>query len=166
MKLINLLFFFFPIYSFSQVADSVKDTKWINYKRISVEVENNLKYFEDKIYVSQEGDTLVRSFTKSRATNAVICESSFLHNKKNGLEIIYFPNGVIESINYFLEGKLWEAISRADSNGMLLNPGTLHDGNGTKFFTDYHHLNSNCYQTYKNGLPNGPFYETTGNTSA
>ena len=161
-----LLCLVLPACAFSQIPDSMNDSKWVNYKRVRVNEENSLRYFEDKRFVTENGDTLTRSLARSKATHNVISETSYLHNKKNGLEVTYFQNGVIEEINYYLDGKLWETISRSDSNGRLLNPGTLHNGNGTIFFTDYHSLDSNCFETFSNGLPEGLYYQPIGSYTA
>jgi antitoxin component YwqK of YwqJK toxin-antitoxin module len=111
-----------------------------------------------KEYITEEGDTLVRDFSISAEFHQVLKERSFIHNKQNGLEVDYYANGTIKQINYYLNGRLWNVISRADSSGKLLNPGNLHDGNGVQFFSDPYGVEPNCYETYKNGLPEGPFY--------
>ncbi|HMH20214.1 MAG TPA: hypothetical protein VK563_00490 [Puia sp.] len=167
MKLIKIIVcFLFPLCSFSQGNDSLKNKKWINYNRKRGIGETSIKNWEDKINISRSGDTLVRKFARSMGTGEVLYETSYIHNEENGLEIAYHPNGMIKEINYYLDGRLWETISRSDSNGKALNPGTLYNGNGTRLFTDYHYLDLNCYETYRNGLPEGPYYEQTGTSIA
>jgi antitoxin component YwqK of YwqJK toxin-antitoxin module len=101
----------------------------------------------------------MRVIDETSETGEILQETSYLHNKRNGLQIEYHTNGFIKEINYYLDGKLWEVISRADSTGKLLDPGTLRDGNGVKRFHDFYGMDPNCFETYKNGLPEGPFYK-------
>ena len=167
MKLIKtILYFLFPLCSFSQVQDYSKKEKWINFHRKRGIGETSIGNWDDKKYISSNGDTLTRSLAKSMGTGEILYESSYLHNQKNGLEIAYYSNGIVKEINYYLDGRLWETIFRADSTGKLLNSGTLHDGNGTKLFYDHLWLEPNCYETYRNGLPEGPYYIQTGTSTA
>lgn len=99
-----------------------------------------------------------RRFSLTGKFRQILKEQSFLHNKQNGLEITYYPNGTIQTIDYYLNGKLWDVISRSDSNGRLQNPGNLHNGNGVRFFFDQFGVEPNCYMTYQKGVPEGLFY--------
>jgi antitoxin component YwqK of YwqJK toxin-antitoxin module len=166
MKYIKLLLLFFlPFSTYSQSRDSANDRKWNNFTRKRGIGEKSIGNWDDKTYITSNGDTLVRSLALSMNTHEILYESSYLHGQKNGLEIAYFPNGIVREINYYLDGKLWEAVSRSDSAGRLLNPGTLHNGDGTKFSADHLGLNPNCFETYKNGLPEGPFFMQTGTST-
>lgn len=167
MKVINMILLFcLPIFAYSQEHDSLRNENWFNFDRKRSPYERNYRYLNEKLYITKDRDTLIRNITRSKETNEILQESSFHHGKKNGLEIFYFPNGVIEELDYYLDGKLWETISRSDSNGKLLNPGDVHNGNGRHFFSDYHDPDVNCYETYRNGLPEGPYYRITGTSSA
>jgi antitoxin component YwqK of YwqJK toxin-antitoxin module len=159
MKFYSFWFFLLlPMLSFSQSMDSIKNSKWSNFNRKRSEFENSPRYWEERKNITSEGDTLVEALTRSTETKEVIREESSLHNKKNGLQIYYWPNGVIKEIDYYLDNHLWETISRADSSGRLMDPGTIHQGTGTRLFNDIYGIDPNCYETFKNGLPEGLFY--------
>lgn len=145
-------------YLFSQVDDSSLIDNWKNFDRTRGVGDSYIHSYVNKQYLTSEGDTLVRSLSISGEFHQILKEESFVHNKLNGLEIEYYPNGNVREINYYLDGNLWEVISRADSNGKLYNPGNLHNGNGVRFFFDHYGLEPNCYETYKNGVPEGPFF--------
>jgi len=140
-----------------QTIDTFHVDNWINFNR-QVEGETYGGHYEEKGYVTEQGDTLVRRLTVTTGYNQVQQEQSILHSLPNGLCISYYQNGVIAEIAYYLNGRLWNVISRADSSGKLYNPGTLHNGNGTRYFFSNFDRESNCYETYKEGLPDGPFY--------
>jgi antitoxin component YwqK of YwqJK toxin-antitoxin module len=163
MKFIPIWFcFLLPMVSFSQATDSLINSKWSNFNRKKSRYEDSPRYREERKNITKEGDTLVQALTRSSETNEVLIEESYLHNKKNGLQIFYWPNGVIKEIDYYLVDRLWETISRTDSSGRLMDPGTLHKGTGTKLFNDIYGIDPNCYETYKNGFPEGPFYTFIG----
>jgi hypothetical protein len=167
MKVIFIwIYLLIPILSNSQSIDSPKYSKWSNFNRKRNRFEDAPRYWDERKYITVEGDTLVQALTRSSETNEVLIEESHLHNKKNGLQVYYWPNGVIKQIDYYLNDRLWETISRADSNGRLMDPGTLHQGTGTKLFTDFYGTNPNCYETYKNGFPEGPYYLVSGQGEA
>jgi hypothetical protein len=159
MKLISLVLYFLSSFSsYSQFTDTVKVTKWVNYNRKRGVGENIPGVYDEIRYNTVHGDTLLRLLAKNRETNEVLYEESYLHDQKNGLAIYYFPNGIIKEISYYLDGKIWETISRADSTGRFLNPGSLHNGSGIRLFYDFYLTEPNCYESYKEGLPEGPFY--------
>jgi antitoxin component YwqK of YwqJK toxin-antitoxin module len=158
-KIILFISFIFScLHLFCQKNDSLIANRWVNYLRSRGVGENDEHNLADKQYVTKEGDTLVRRFFVSDGLNQVLKEQSLIHNKQNGLEITYYSNGGIKEISYYLNGRLWDVISRADSNGKLQNPGDVHNGSGTRFFFDHYGLEPNCYETYKDGVPEGPFY--------
>jgi len=140
---------------FSQTVDSFSVDNWINFNR-RVIGETYGGHDKEKTYVTQQGDTLVRRLTFTTGYNEVQEEQSILHGQPNGLGISYYQNGAIAEINYYLNGKLWNVISRADSNGKLYNPGTLRNGTGIRYF--FGHPEPNCYETYQDGLPEGPYF--------
>jgi len=112
----------------------------------------------EKAYITQQGDTLIRRLTVTTGYNQVQQEQSILHGQPNGLSISYYQNGIIAQVDYYLNGKLWNVISRADSTGKLYNPGNLHNGTGTRYFFSQSGHEPNCYETYQDGLPKGLFY--------
>jgi|HubBroStandDraft_1064217.scaffolds.fasta_scaffold94588_2 hypothetical protein len=142
---------------FSQTVDSFRVDNWINFNR-KVIGEAYGGHDEEKAYVTQQGDTLVRRLTLTTGYNEVQQEQSILHGQPNGLSISYYQNGVIAEISYYLNGRLWNVISRADSNGKLYNPGTLRNGTGIRYFFSNFDREPNCYETYREGLPEGPYY--------
>jgi hypothetical protein len=146
----------------SQTVDDLKATKWVNYDRKRGIGDHTPGEYDEIQYHSIQGDTLLRLLAKNRGTKEVLYEESYIHGEKNGLAIYYFPNGVIKEIDYYLNGKIWETISRADSTGKLLDPGNLHNGSGIKFFYDFYLTEPNCYETFKEGLPDGPYYAVNG----
>ena len=143
---------------FSQSNDSLISDRWVNYLRPRGVGDSYSNKLIDKQCITKEGDTLVRRFFISGELAQVLKEQSLIHGKQNGLEITYYPNGGIEEISYYLNGRLWDVISRADSNGRLQNPGNLRNGSGVRFFFDHYGLEPNCYETYQGGVPEGPFY--------
>jgi antitoxin component YwqK of YwqJK toxin-antitoxin module len=158
VKYFFLMFFLLQCFcSFGQNKDSLAAEKWVNYKRNRSAGDDNIHNMVNKQYITREGDTLTRSFFMGGDFHQILKEQSFIHNKQNGLEIIYHPNGNIQQISYYLDGKLWDVISRADSNGKLQHPGNLHNGNGVRFFSDRFGIEPDCYMTYRNGVPEGLF---------
>lgn len=143
---------------FSQSEDSLTVDKWSNYNRPRGIDEDRVKSWVDKKYITADGDTLVRRLSVSAGQHQVLQEQSFIHGKQNGLEIGYYPNGTIKEMTYYLNGRPWDAISRADSNGKLYDPGTLRNGTGTRYFFSNFNRESNSFETYRDGLPNGPYY--------
>jgi antitoxin component YwqK of YwqJK toxin-antitoxin module len=152
MRKIHFLIFFLltGFYSFSQVEDSLAADKWVNFNRPRGTGDNYFHNVVDKQYITKDGDTLVGSLFLSAEYHQILKEQSFLHDKQNGLEIVYYPNGVIHTIDYYLNGRLWDVVSLADSNGRLQNPGNLHNGTGIRFFSDEFNVEPNGYMTYKN----------------
>ncbi len=142
---------------FSQKVDSFSVENWINYNR-RVVGETYGGHYQEKAYVTEQGDTLIRRLTVTSGENEVQQEVSMLHNRLNGLSITYFQNGVISTIDFYLNGKLWNVISRADSSGKLYDPGTLRNGTGTRYFFSNFDREAYCYETYKDGQPDGPYY--------
>jgi antitoxin component YwqK of YwqJK toxin-antitoxin module len=158
-KHITALFFIFMFfYSFSQSSDSLPVKSFINFNRPRGIGEIFATGQIEERNISVEGDTLVRTFDINREFPQVLSETSYLHGKKNGLAVSYFQNGLVKEINYYLNDRIWSVFSRADSSGRLLFPGTLHNGNGTKYFSDNLGYEPNCYITFKNGLPEGAYY--------
>jgi antitoxin component YwqK of YwqJK toxin-antitoxin module len=142
---------------FSQTVDSFSVDNWVNFNR-SVIGETYGGHDKEKVYVTKQGDTLVRRLIVTSGYNEVQQEQSILHGQPNGLSISYYQNGAIAEIDYYLNGKLWNVISRADSNGKLYNPGTLRNGTGIRYFFSNFDREPNCYETYRDGLPEGAFY--------
>ncbi|HSZ35207.1 MAG TPA: hypothetical protein VK772_17965, partial [Puia sp.] len=102
MKFIPIWFcFLLPMVSFSQATDSLINSKWSNFNRKKSRYEDSPRYREERKNITKEGDTLVQALTRSSETNEVLIEESYLHNKKNGLQIFYWPNGVIKEIDYY-----------------------------------------------------------------
>jgi hypothetical protein len=142
---------------FSQTEDSFSVGKWVNFNRRVIGDTYGCHDVE-KAYITQQGDTLVRRLTVTSGHNQVQQEQSILHGQLNGLTISYYQNGAISEIDYYLNGRLWNVISRADSNGKLYNPGMLRNGTGVRYFFDNSGHEPNCYETYQDGLPDGPYY--------
>jgi antitoxin component YwqK of YwqJK toxin-antitoxin module len=142
-----------------QKIDSSNNCKWINYNRVN----EKPFYIADKKwenrFITSSKDTLERTFSYShfRDTGPILFEFSKINGKINGLTIGYHPNGKIYSVQYFLDGLLWAAISLSDSSGKSYFPGSLTNGNGTMTFlsNDGQDLG---FQTYKNGHPDGLFF--------
>jgi antitoxin component YwqK of YwqJK toxin-antitoxin module len=142
------------------IAASAQDTsaeKQTNFSRKRGMADNTTANYETKVYVLENGDTLVQKFARALYTNEILRESTYFHNKKNGLEITYYPNGMVSTINFYLDGKLWETISRADTSGRLIDPGNLRNGTGVVPIYSVYGFDSLGYETYKNGYPEGPF---------
>lgn len=79
-----------------------------------------------------------------------------VNGKLNGLSISFWANGIVNSVDYYFEDRLWETISKTDSTGKLLNPGTLVNGNGLVYkYTPKGKRISTT--TYKEGYPSGPY---------
>jgi hypothetical protein len=155
----HLLFFFLLncLSSFPQRVDSLAVDSWINFNRRAIG-ETYGGHDVEKAYITQQGDTLVRRLTVTTGYNEVQQEQSILHGQPNGLSISYYQNGVIAEISYYLNERLWNVISRADSNGKLYNPGTLRNGTGIRYFFSNFDREPSCYETYREGLPEGPYY--------
>jgi len=151
---------------YAQKKDIFIIDNWINYNRLRGPGDNYGVKYEEKPYYTADGDTLIRRVFLTAEFDQVQKEESLLHGKRNGLAITYYPNGIVAEINYYLNDKLWNVISRADSNGTLLNPGTLHNGTGIRFFFDLRGNEPNCYETYVNGFAEGPYYWVKDETTA
>jgi antitoxin component YwqK of YwqJK toxin-antitoxin module len=145
------------LHLFCQRSDSLVANRWVNYLRPRGVGDNDTHDLVDKQCVTKEGDTLVRRFFVSGELNQVLKEQSLIHNKQNGLEITYYSNGGIKEISYYLNGRLWDVISRADSNGKLQNPGDVHNGSGTRFFFDHYGLSQIATKLIKTEYRKGHF---------
>ena len=155
-KILTALFAIIPFSTcFSQSADSFSVDNWKNFNRYVVGETYGARYVE-KAYVTSQGDTLIRRLTVTSGINQVQEEVSIVHGQPNGLSISYYQNGAIAEVAYYLNGKIWNVISRADSNGKLFDPGTLKNGTGIRYF--FGRPEPNCYETYQNGVPEGPYY--------
>jgi antitoxin component YwqK of YwqJK toxin-antitoxin module len=131
--------------------------KWVNFNRPRSTAEFDVTKLETSRHITKEGDTLERHLGLNYL-GQVLREESWFHDKQNGLRIAYFPNGVVREIAYYLDGLPWDAISLADTTGKLYFPGTLHNGNGTMYFYDYHWSNGPVnFATYQNGHMDGPY---------
>lgn len=163
MKYIKILIFtFFPLCSISQIKDSISDLSGNYFQRKRGVGESSIANWKDKLFITENGDTLILQQAISMGVGEILYETSIIHNKRNGLEISYYPNGKIKEINYFLNDKIWEVIYRADSTGKSLNPGNVTNGNGIKYFFDIYFQNQKFYETFKNGLPEGMYYGPEG----
>jgi len=142
-------------------AETPTVDKWINFNRLNKGGLDNSK-METKRNVTLQGDTLERRFVLN-SFGEVIGEESWLHGQRNGLQISYYLNGIVEEITYYLNGCPWDVVSLADTTGKLCFPGTLHNGNGTRHFFDYiYDYGPVGFATYKNGHMEGPFLRCLG----
>jgi hypothetical protein len=143
--------------------NSTKAERWINFNRIKEDPYYRANAKWNRQFLTEENDTLNREFYYShfRDTGPILYEFSKINGKLNGLAIGFHPNGRIYSVKYYLNDKLWEVISLADSSGECYDPGTLANGNGTSSFmsNDGHYLG---YATYKNGVQDGEYYHISG----
>lgn len=157
-----VLFAILPLCSFCQIKGSILDSTGNNFQRKRGVGESTIANWKDKIFVTENGDTLKLQLAISMGVGEILYETSLMHNKRNGPEISYYPSGKIKEINYYLNGRIWEAIYRADTTGKLLNPGNLTNGSGVKYFYDFFCQDPNFYETYKDGLPEGIYYGPAG----
>ena len=116
----------------------------------------------DEDYSINSNTKVTRTTLINGNGKSVMSEREYVNGVLNGYSIYYFFNGRIREINYYSNGKLSETIFRAGSDGKLLYPGNVKRGTGIKFFSGYQGLEKNCYVTYKDGVPKGPFYVRTG----
>src|ERR1700722_9222216 len=82
---------------FSQTVDSFSVDNWINFNR-RVIGETYGGHDKERMYVTQQGDTLVRRLSFTTGDNQVQQEQSMLHGQPNGLSISYYQNGAIAEI--------------------------------------------------------------------
>jgi hypothetical protein len=157
MKLLFIMAYFLFAYCTVAIAQDSVTQKYANYQRSRGISDNTPAKYERRKYVSESGDTLVQEFARAMSTNDILRETSYLHNKKNGLEITYYPNGIISTVDYYLDGRLWQVISRADTSGRLIDPGTLQEGTGIVLIYSVYGFDSLGYETYKNGYPEGKY---------
>jgi antitoxin component YwqK of YwqJK toxin-antitoxin module len=146
----------FFISSFSQIPDTMFRGKLVNYNR-------QRKYNDhEQIKWSYEDNKLRTRFGKmsrlivTNPSDQLAEERVYINEKFNGLSVKWWPSGLVKSVDYYFEDRLWETISRTDSSGKLLNPGTLVNGNGLvyKYALDG---KVTATTTYKDGYPTGPY---------
>ena len=140
-----------------KIINSVKKWTWRDY----ADQRFNDKYsggFMSKDFIAKNKDTLTREvLIYHMPDNYINAEWLQIHGKKNGPQILYFPDGKIHSICYYLDDKPWEAVYLADDSGRLYNPGTLSNGNGTLNFLNPIYDAYKGFTTYKNGEEEGTF---------
>lgn len=136
--------------------------KWVNLNRSRGGGDRDATKWERKRNITLQGDTMER-FVGFNYQGQAIQEQSWLHGKKNGIQLEYFPNGVVKQMVYYLDDRPWDVISLTDTTGKFYFPGTLHNGNGTMYFYDYYYSNGPVnFATYKNGRMEGPYLRYFG----
>ncbi|MBV4355723.1 toxin-antitoxin system YwqK family antitoxin [Pinibacter aurantiacus] len=143
-----------------QSKDSATVPRWINfghdYRKEYTEAHSIFDY--NRAMLTSSNDTLERSFWNSwfRDNGPITFESSFINGKLNGLQVGYYPNGIVGSVMYYLNGLPWDAVSLSDSCGHTYYPGSLSQGNGTLPFLSASGKDLG-YRTFKNGHVDGPY---------
>lgn len=147
------------VHAAGQTETPVKAKK--NFNRLRYPGEFILsKAFTDSILLTGKG-TNISYVVHTNSRGDRIKEQTEVDGKYNGLAVSYWPNGLVETVEYYYENNLWEVISWSDSTGQLHNPGTLRNGNGVVNFYDPGG-NSSGNATYTNGNLSGPYLLRSG----